>query len=86
MYYMIYEIEIEFYERNVWWNQSIIHKFWITGGDINENEVHPGVAIYFKGADIGAIVSTGNWTWKVEVLGQRPLAGTVVNIPLLKHS
>ena len=57
-----------------------------TGGDINENEVHPGVAIYFKGADIGAIVSTGNWTWKVEVLGQRPLAGTVVIIPHLKQS
>ena len=47
--------------------------------------MHPGVAIYFKGADIGAIVSTGNWTWKVEVLGQRPLAGTVVIIPHLKQ-
>ena len=45
------------------------------GGEINENEAHPGVAIYFKGADIGAIVSAGNRTWKVQVQGQRPLAG-----------
>ena len=45
------------------------------GGDIDEVRAHPGIAIYFKGADIGAVVSTGNWTWKVEVQGQRPLAG-----------
>ena len=50
----------------------------IIGGDIDVNEVHPGVAIYFKGADIGAIVSTGDWTWKVEVQGQRPLAGKLL--------
>ena len=47
----------------------------IKGGNINDDEVHPGVAIYFKGADIGAVVSTGTWTWKVEVQGQRPLSG-----------
>ena len=47
----------------------------IKGGNINEDEVHPGVAIYFKGADIGAVVSTGTWSWKVEVQGQRPLSG-----------
>ena len=50
----------------------------IIGGDIDVNEVHPGVAIYFKGADIGAIVSTGDWTWKVKVQGQRPLAGKLL--------
>ena len=46
-----------------------------TGGDVDDTKSHPGVAIYFKGADIGAVVSTGNWTWKVEVQGQRPLPG-----------
>ena len=46
-----------------------------TGGEVDNNKSHPGVAIYFKGADIGAVVSTGNWTWKVEVQGQRPLPG-----------
>lgn len=45
------------------------------GGAIDENKAHPGVAIYFKGADIGAIVQAGGRTWKVEVQGQRPLAG-----------
>ena len=46
-----------------------------TGGEVDNSKSHPGVAIYFKGADIGAVVSTGNWTWKVEVQGQRPLPG-----------
>ena len=46
-----------------------------TGGEVDNNKSHPGVAIYFKGANIGAVVSTGNWTWKVEVQGQRPLPG-----------
>jgi hypothetical protein len=45
------------------------------GGNIDDDQAHPGVAIYFKGADIGAVVSTGNWTWKIEVQGQRPLPG-----------
>ena len=45
------------------------------GGEIDDDKAHPGVAIYFKGADIGAVVQAGDRTWKVEVQGQRPLAG-----------
>ena len=32
------------------------------------------MAIWFEGADMGALVSTGNQTWYLMVKGQRPLA------------
>jgi len=39
----------------------------------------PGVALYRKGAYLGAVVSTGNLTWSVEVMGAAPQRRQWVN-------
>ncbi len=40
----------------------------------------PGIAIYRKGANLGAVVSTGNLTWELEVVGSVPKKHTWTNI------
>ena len=40
------------------------------GGDA---EGRPGVQVWLEGADIGALLSTGNQTWSVLVKGLRPM-------------
>ena len=40
----------------------------------------PGFAIYRKGANLGAVVSTGNLTWELEVVGSAPRKHTWTNI------
>ena len=48
------------------------------GGD---EKGHPGVAIWFQGADVGALVSTGNLTWLLNVRGQRPIFSSDSSTP-----
>ena len=46
------------------------------GGDIGT----PGFAVYRQGGTLGAVVSTGNLTWTLEVRGQIPTRGKWSNI------
>ena len=54
-------------EQEEWEREYLIS----TGGD---EKGYPGVSIWFEGADLGVVVSTGNHTWSLNIRGQRPLA------------
>ena len=50
-----------------------------TGGD---DQGSPGFAIYREGATLGAIVSTGNLSWTLEIVGAIPQKNSWANIGL----
>ena len=56
------------------WDREVLLS---TGGD---EDGSPGVLIWYEGGDIGALLSTGNRTWKLLVKGQRPSRGQWAHI------
>jgi len=54
------------------------HYLLSTGGDRGS----PGIAIYREGPIMGALLSTGNETWEVKVMGNLPINNTWTNIAL----
>ena len=41
-----------------------------TGGDFDEKNLYPGIAIYHQGMDLVAVVSTDTDVWQLKVRGQ----------------
>ncbi len=49
---------------------------------VGGEEGTPGFSIYRKGANLGALVSTGNLTWELEVVGSAPQNNTWSNLAI----